>query len=586
MMVEYDLKIVGGTLVDGRGSERRRADVAVKDGRIAAVGQCPGSAAETIDADGAIVTPGFTDLHTHYDGQIAWDEELAPSCYHGVTTAVLGSCGVGFAPVREADHQRLIDLMEGVEDIPGSALSEGIPWGWESFPEYMSFIESIPHTFDFAVHVVHDPLRVYVMGDRAIAGEPATEDDVRKMRDLCREALEAGAVGFSTGRTDNHRAADGSHTPAAEADTRELVGIASALNGLDHGVLQAVSDFDFTETAERFDAEFDVLEQMARSAPGHALSLSLLQRQRDSNQWRKIVARAEKAKQNNLDMRLQVSARGIGVLLGLDATFHPFVGFPSYKKISALPLAERVAIMRDPATKARMLTEKSESVAGDGSPIPPLADELLANLDLVAMSLWRLGDDVNYEPDRQDSIYGEAMRREVSPLDAVYDALLEDDGHELLYFPIYNYIEGNLDVVHEMLTHPLALCGLSDGGAHVGTVCDASFPTYMLTHWARDRSRDQLGLERVVQMLTHDTSQHMGFTDRGLVTVGNKADLNVIDFDNLRLTRPALSHDLPGGGKRLLQQAEGYRATIVHGTPVIANDTLTGARPGKLVRLG
>lgn len=583
--MDYALKIVGGTVVDGSGGPPRRADVAIAGGRIVEVGACDGSATEVIDADGAIVTPGFTDLHTHYDGQISWDEELAPSCFHGVTTAVLGSCGVGFAPVHEADHQRLIDLMEGVEDIPGSALSEGIPWGWESFPEYMDFIEAIPHTIDFGVHVVHDPLRVFAMGDRAIAGEPAREDDVATMRRLCREALEAGAVGFSTGRTDNHRAADGSHTPAAEASAQELIGIAMALEGLSHGVLQAVSDFDFTESKERFDAEFDVLEAMAR-ASGHPLSISLLQRQRDSEQWRKIVARAEQANDKGLNVRLQVGARGIGILLGLEATFHPFVGFPSYKKISQLPLAERVAAMRNPEMKARMLTEKSESMAGDGSSIPPLADELLANLDLVAMSLWRLGEDVNYEPKRQDSIFGQAMSRGVGALDAVYDALLESEGEELLYFPIYNYMDGSLDVVHEMLTHPLALCGLSDGGAHVGTVCDASFPTFMLTHWARDREHGRIPLERVVQMLTHDTSLHMGFHDRGQLAVGQKADINVIDFDNLRLQRPRLARDLPGGGKRLLQSASGYQATIVGGEVMLRDDALTGSRPGKLVRAG
>ncbi len=582
----FDLKIVGGTVVDGTGGEPVRANVAVKDGRIVEVGACEGDATQTIDAEGAIVTPGFVDIHTHYDGQVSWDDELAPSCFHGVTTAVMGNCGVGFAPVRKKDRQRLVDLMEGVEDIPGAALAEGIPWAWESFPEYMDAIDGRPHAIDFGVQIVHDALRVYVMGERALAEEQADEDDVQKMCALVREALEAGAVGFSTGRSDNHRAADGSHTPAAEAAAEELVGIARALEGLDHGVLQAVSDFDMTESAGRFDAEFDVLEKMAKAVPGHPISISLLQRQRDSKQWERIVQRAEKAKADGLDIRLQVAARGIGVLLGLEATFHPFMGFPSYREIAHLPLPERVAAMRDPARKAKMLGEKTGKVAGDGSPIPPLADHLLANIDFVSMSLWRLGDDVCYEPKREDSLYGEAMRRGVGPLEVIYDAMLENEGEELLYFPIYNYMEGNLDVVHRMLTHPLALAGLSDGGAHVGTVCDASFPSYMLLHWARDRDHDRIALPEVVRMLTSANARHMGFTDRGLVKAGMKADLNVIDHAQLSLSRPKLVRDLPAGGKRLLQHASGYRATIVSGEVVVRDDVLHEARPGRLVRLG
>ncbi len=581
----FDLKIVGGEVVDGTGAEPYRANVAVRDGRIVEIGACDGAAERTVDAEGAIVTPGFVDVHTHYDGQVSWDDELAPSCFHGVTTAVMGNCGVGFAPVRAGDRQRLVELMEGVEDIPGAALAEGVRWDWESFPEYMRAIDR-PHAIDFAVQVVHDALRVYVMGERAIADEVATEEDIAAMRALTREALEAGAVGFSTGRTDNHRAADGSHTPAAEATKQELAGIARALVGLDHGVLQAVSDFDMHAGPARFDAELEVLLAMAEAAPGHSLSVSLLQRQIDSNQWTKIVAGAEAARERGLDLRLQVAARGIGVLLGLETTFHPFMGFPSYKAIAHLPLAERVRALSDPAVKARILTEKSERVAGDGSPIPPLADQLLANLDFVAMSLWRLGDDVCYEPRREDSLFGEALRRGVTPLEAIYDAMLEGEGKELLYFPIYNYMEGNLDAVHRMLTHPLALAGLSDGGAHVGTICDASFPSYMLLHWARDRERGRIPLPEVVRMLTSRNASYIGFSDRGTVEVGKKADLNVIEHATLRLRRPELVRDLPAGGKRLVQRAQGYRATIVSGEIVVERDALAEARPGRLVRLG
>jgi N-acyl-D-aspartate/D-glutamate deacylase len=578
----FDLVIVGGTVVDGTGAPARRADVGIRDGRIAAIGTIAQSASRIIRADGCVVTPGFVDVHTHYDGQASWDADLLPSSVHGVTTVVLGSCGVGFAPVRERDRERLIALMEGVEDIPGTALAEGIDWRWESFAEYMQALD-FPHAIDLAAQVVHDPLRVYVMGDRAVAAEDATEEDVAAMGALVREALREGAVGFTTGRTDNHRDNLGLPTPASEATARELCGIAAAMRGLGHGVLQAVSDFDLGRP-ERFDREFELLVEMARAA-GRPMSLSLLQRQLDSEQWRKIVARTEEANASGVPMRLQVAARGIGVLLGLEATFHPFMGFPSYKAIASLPLAERVARMREPEVKARILSEKSDNVAGDGSPIPPLADQLLANIDFVAMSLFRLGEHVEYEPKREDSLFGQAMRRGVKPIDAIYDALLENDGHELLYFPIYNYMQGSLDVVHSMLTHPLALAGLGDGGAHVGTICDASFPTYLLSYWARDRSRDRISLERAVQMLTSETADYIGFSDRGRLAEGMKADLNVIDHANLRLARPRLVRDLPAGGKRFLQDAHGFVATIVGGRVVVEKDRLTGDRPGRLVRL-
>jgi len=583
--MQFDVKIIHGTVVDGTGSPPRRADVGIKDGRIVAVGACEGDAGKVIDATGAIVTPGWTDIHTHYDGQVSWDEELAPSSNHGVTTAVMGSCGVGFAPVRERDRDRLITLMEGVEDIPGSALAEGIEWRWETFPEYMDALDAMPHTIDFACMVPHDPVRVYVMGDWALAEELATEDDVQAMRTLVREAVEAGAVGFSTGRTDNHRDATGAHTPAAEASERELTGLASSLQGLDHGVLQAVSDFDMVESPDRFDGEFDLLKKMAQTVPDHGMSLSLMQRIRAPMQWQQILARVEECASEGLDMRVQVGARGIGVLLGLDATFHPFIGFPSYVAIAQLPLEERVAKMRDPAFKAQLLTETSQKVSGDGSAIPPLVDILLAQIEMVAMRTYRLPDPVDYEPSDEDSLASEAARKGESALSVFYDALLEEDGHSLLYFPIYNYLEGNLNIVEKMLNHPQALPGLSDGGAHVGTICDASMPTYMLVHWARDRER-RLPLEKVVKMMSHDTSRFLGMTDRGTVEVGAKADVNVIDLDNLTLRKPRLVEDLPAGGKRMLQDAEGYRATLVSGVVVLENDRLTGERPGRLVRVG
>jgi N-acyl-D-aspartate/D-glutamate deacylase len=579
----YDLKLIGGTIVDGTGRAAFGGDVAIEGGRIAAIGECSGPARRTIDARGAHLLPGFVDLHTHYDGQVAWDADLSPSSQLGVTTCVIGSCGVGFAPVRPGREDALVDLMTGVEDIPGSALAEGIPWGWESFADYMDAIAAMPHAIDFLVQVPHDPLRMYVMGDRAVAGEVATADDIDAMRMLLRAALEAGAAGFSTGRTDNHRTAHGAATPASEVDARELVGLARAFDGLDHGVLQAVSDFDMMSGPDRFDGEADLLEQMAAAAR-RPLSISTMQRDHEPDQWRRIFARAERAAASGLDVRCQVAARGIGVLLGHEATFHPFMGFPSYKAIAHLPLAERIAQLHDPALRARILAETSDKVAGDGTPIPPLADFFLANLDRLAMRLYPMAARPDYEPALDRCLAAEAARARTPVLAHIYDALLADDGKALLYFPIYNYTGMNLDTVREMLVHPRALVGLGDAGAHVGTICDASMPLFLLSHWARDRARG-LPLERVVQMQAHDTARFLGLRDRGTLEVGMRADLNVIDLPRLTLHRPVMQRDLPAGGRRLVQRAEGLISTLVAGTPIAEAGAMTGARPGRLVRM-
>ncbi len=579
-----DLLIRGGTLVDGGGGPPRPADVGIAGGRFVAIGDLRReSAAQTIDASGALVTPGFVDLHTHYDGQVSWDADLAPSSQHGVTTAIMGSCGVGFAPVRASDRARLIALMEGVEDIPGAALAEGIQWGWESFPEYLDALDARPHAIDFGAHVPHDALRVYVMGDRAEANEVATEDDVAAMRRELRAALEAGAIGFSTGRTDNHRSAAGTATPASEANIREVVGLAGAFAGLDHGILQAVSDFDMASGPEPFEREFDVIEQMALAAGGHPTSISLMQRDGAPDQWRHILRRVDASA---APLHVQVAPRAIGVLLGLECTFQPFMGKPSYKAIAGLPLAERVRRMRDPAVRARILAEPSDKVAGDGSAIPPLADGLLATVDRLAFRLFRLGDNPDYEPPMSASIGAAAKARGQAPLEALYDTLLESDGKELVYFPIFNYGGFDLEVVRTMMEHPRALPGLSDGGAHVGTICDASFPTFFLTHWARDRATGRWPVERAVKFLSADTARYAGFADRGTVEVGKKADLNVIDHSALRLHRPRLVADLPAGGRRLLQDVVGYRATVVSGQIIARDGVYTGARPGRVVRGG
>jgi N-acyl-D-aspartate/D-glutamate deacylase len=581
--VSYDVLIRGGRVIDGTGSAARTADIGITDGAIAEVGRLSSSARRTIDADGALVIPGFVDIHTHYDGQVSWDADLAPSSIQGVTTVVMGSCGVGFAPVRPADHQRLIELMEGVEDIPGTALAEGLTWGWETFPEYMDRIDSFPHAIDFAVQVPHDALRVYVMGDRAIADEPATADDITAMRELVGRALDAGAVGFSTGRTDNHRTAAGLPTPASEALREELVGIAAAFRGRDRGVLQAVSDFDVLTEIGRFDAEFDLIEAMAEAGQ-RPLSISLMQRDHAADQWREVVRRAEAANARGVTMRLQVAPRGIGVLLGLDATFHPFMGFPTYRRIADLPLTERVARMRTPEVREAILSEKHERLAGDGSSIPPLADYFLEHIDMVSLRLFRLGEKVNYEPHPTESFLYQANAAGVSVLEYIYDALLEQDGRALLYFPVYNFTEMNLDTVGEMLALPIALPGLSDGGAHVGTICDASFPTFLLSYWGRDRDRGRLPLERLVRMQCHDTARYVGFDDRGTLAPGQRADVNIIDFDRLELTPPRMQADLPAGGKRLMQRAEGFVATMVAGEVIADRGELTGVRPGRLVR--
>lgn len=585
----FDRVIEGATVVDGSGREPFTADVALHDGRIAEVGRITAAARERVAAHGAWLTPGFVDLHTHYDGQASWDETFSPSIHHGVTTVVMGNCGVGFAPLVPGGQQALIELMEGVEDIPGVALAEGVRFDWTDFPSYMAALERVPHSLDFGLQVPHDPVRMQVMGERALAEEAATAADVAAMRAVVREALQAGALGFSTGRSDNHRTARGQETPASEAGVAELTGIAEAFQGLSHGVLQVVSDFDLLRSPERFDAEFDLVEAMARAA-GRPLSMTWLQRDPGGEQWKAIQARVERAAAAGLPLYLQAAARGIGVINGLDASFHPFMGFPGYLEVAALPLAERAAALRDPARKARILGEKSQRMAGDGTPIPPLVDILLARIELVSARMFPLaadGSEPDYEPDVAQSFYVRARQRGCTALEALYDHLAEGDGSNLVYFPIFNYNDGSLDTVQQMLQHPRALFGLSDAGAHVGTVCDASCTTFMLTHWVQGRTRGpRLPLAQVVQMLTSRNADHLGLADRGRIAVGQRADLNLIDPARLSVGTPELVRDLPAGGRRFLQKGRGYLATWVAGSCVQVDGVLTEARPGRLVRAG
>ena len=582
--MSLDLCIKGGKIYDGNGGDAVVGDIGIKDGRIVEIGKC-GKADRTIAADGAIVTPGFVDLHTHYDGQISWDQELRPSVNFGVTTAVLGNCGVGFAPVRESDRNRLIRLMEGVEDIPGTALHEGISWGWETFPEYLDRIDSVPHTIDFAVMAVHDPIRVYVMGDRAGYEEQATADDIAAMKSVLSDALDAGAAGFSTGRTDVHRTADGEWTPSSEATKDELVGLASALKGRSSGVLQAVNDFNLEREGDQFDDEFGVLEAFARAA-GRPCSISLMQRDFAPDQWRRILTETERLNADGVDFRVQVAPRAIGVFNGLQCTFHPIIAQPSYLAIKDKPLEERVEIMRDPSFKQRCLAEQPMTLSGPGSSVPPIVDRIIGEIETLAFKLYRLGEKPDYEQSAEQSLGAEAKRDGVPVMDKLYDVCLELDGKQLIYFPIYNYTEFSYDNVHAMLTHPNALLGLSDGGAHVGTICDASFPAYLMSYWTRDRSSDRVALSRAVQMLSADAADYLGLSDRGRVAVGQRADLNVIDYDNLNLCAPCMVQDLPAGGQRLLQEASGFVSTLVAGEEVLSSDSVTAHRPGRLVRFG
>jgi N-acyl-D-aspartate/D-glutamate deacylase len=565
----FDLVIRGGTVIDGTGAPARTADVAINGGRVAAVGDGVGTGRREIAADGALVTPGFVDIHAHYDGQATWDRCLTPSSWQGVTTVVMGNCGVGFAPVRPEDHQRLIELMEGVEDIPGAALHEGLSWEWESIPEYLDAVDRIPHDIDVGAQVPHGALRLHIMGERGAQREAATHDDIGRMAALAAEGIEAGALGFSTSRTLNHRTSRGEPTPTLTASADELVGIAEGLGSVGKGVLQVVSDHMNT------DEEFAMFRRMVAES-GRPLSFSLVQSPFDASSYREVLDRISRARQDGLAITGQVATRAVGLLFGLQCTLQPFMANPVFAEIAALPVAEQARVMADPAFKASVLG------ATDGGKVRKLGGALITAFG----HMFELGDPPDYEPDPAESVQARAERAGRPVEDYVYDLLIADEGRTLLYLPTLNFSGGNLDAVGEMLAHPYTVPGLGDGGAHVGTICDGSFPTTLLTMWGRDRDHGRLALPFLVQRQCRDTARAVGLHDRGVLAPGYRADLNVIDFERLAVRRPEVRYDLPAGGRRLMQRANGYRHTIVAGVETYADGEATGAFPGRLVRGG
>jgi len=558
--------IRAGTVVDGTGAPARTADVAIDDGIITEVGRISGGADHVIDADGLLVTPGFVDIHAHYDGQASWGERMIPSSWHGVTTVVVGNCGVGFAPVHPGDHDRLIELMEGVEDIPGAVLHEGLTWNWESFPEFMDSLDGRPFDVDVAVQVPHGALRLHVMGERGARREVATADDIDTMARIARQAIEVGALGFTTSRTLNHRTSRGDYTPTLTAEADELVGIARAIGQTGKGVLQGVSDF--TDV----DAEFAIFRRMAAES-GRPLSFSLVQVRGDT--YRRQLQLLAGANADGVPMTAQVAPRPVGIMLGLQCTLHPLLTNRVYREVADLPLAERVAVMTDPRFKARILAADAAQRDGEkgGARVIDAFDRM-----------FELGDPPDYEPDAASSIASRARRDGRDSLDVAYDLLVADGGHTFLYLPFLNYADGNLDAVGEMLAHPNTVIGLADGGAHLGTICDASFPTTLLTLWVRDRDRGRLDLPFAVQRQTSATARTVGLCDRGVLAPGYRGDVNVIDFERLTARRPTMVHDLPAGGKRLVQAASGYVATLVGGELTYEDGEPAGPLPGRLVR--
>ena len=561
----HDKVIRGGRIVDGTGRAPFIGDVAIRHGRIADVGEVSGTGREEIDAAGLLVTPGWVDIHTHYDGQATWEERMVPSSLHGTTTVVMGNCGVGFAPVRPGDHDRLIRLMEGVEDIPGTALHAGLKWDWESFPDYLDALDRISHDIDVATMIPHSALRVYVMGERGAAREPASPREIEQMGTLVREAIDRGALGFSSSRVLFHRSIDGDLAPSVGAARKELIGIAAKLAG-GEGVIQIVANISQDLT------EFDLLNDMIEVS-GRPLSFSFVDVEGRAHLWERVDERLRTAAAQGKSMLAQVQGRSVGMLLSLQGSVHPFVTRPSYKAIAELPLPRKLEIMRDSGFKAKLLAEEGEK----GHPFAELAKESWH-------IMFELGNPPQYEPVPSTSIAARAATLGVDPQNLVYDILTSGDGTGYLYFPSHNFAGGNFDRLLLMLRHPHTVSGLSDGGAHVGVICDASVTTFMLSHWCRDRRGEQLGLADAVLRQTSAPARAVGLLDRGVIGPGYRADINVIDFERLQLQAPRFVYDLPNGERRLMQGADGYVATMVAGEVIYREGEATGALPGKVVR--
>ncbi len=564
----YDLIIKNGTIYDGTGDKPFIADIAIKGRKIEAIGELDEVSKQTINAEGKVVAPGFVDIHTHYDGQVTWDPYLRPSTYHGVTTVVMGNCGVGFSPCKPEERDWLISLMEGVEDIPGTALHEGINWQWESFPEYLDILENKPLAIDVGTQIPHGAVRAYVMGQRGIDREEATQEEIDRMSQIVKEAIQAGAFGFSTSRTEKHRDSSGALTPSITAHKNELVSIANSIGELNSGVLQGISDF------YDFESEFDIFKEMSQSS-GRPISITVEQMDQRPDWWHQLLDGIEAAQNEGINMYGQVPPRATGINMGLEVTLNPFTFYPSFYDLSKKSLEEKVATMRDPKFKKKLLSEQPVSIGN------PLVEEITQSFN----KMFRLGDPANYEPDPDSSFKAIAKKQNISPQEVAYDCLLEKEGKALIYHPLFNYLPGNLDFVEKMLNHPYSISGLGDAGAHCGAISDASFPTTLIQHWGRDRTRGKkIPLEKLISMQTLETSRLLGISDRGVLKEGYKADINVIDFDNLTLHEPEVLHDLPAGGRRLVQKASGYEYTIVSGQIAFENGEATGALNGRLIR--
>lgn len=568
-MAEYDLVLRGGTVVDGSGGDLQEADVGIIGGTIVAVGKL-GRGHREIDARGRIVTPGFVDIHTHYDGQVTWEERLSPSSDHGITSVVMGNCAVGFAPCRSDQRELLMQVVAGVEDIPEVVMAAGVPWAWETFPQYLDFLETRRADVDFATQIPHSALRVFVMGERGAAREPASTVDLVEMTRLVTEAIDAGALGASTSRTLAHRTAKGDLAPCETAGEMELLAIARGIREAGRGSLELIADFN--DISLGGSAEFDMLKRLV--SEGHCpLTYTLVQVPQQPDAWRTLLDMTEEANREGLNIRGQIAPRAVGMCFGLDLSFNPFSFTETYREMAHLPLAQRVARMRDQEVKTRILSETPQ----DRNP-------MMLWLTTLYPQMFPMGEKPDYEPSATASIAAMAAARNIPAADLAYDLLLEDEGRCILYLPITNFADGTLSVVREMMASDATIIALGDGGAHYGLICDASYSTFALTHWVRNRATGTFELPWMIRELTSKPAQAVGLTDRGLIQPGMKADLNVIDFDRLTLMRPEVRYDLPRGGRRMIQRARGYDATIVSGRMTYRDGEPTGELPGRLVR--